>query len=225
MSRASLEQRIGHRFASAALRDEALTHRSYGTPHNERLEFLGDGVLGCVIAQELCARFPALSEGKLTRLRASLVRQESLQAIAQSLELAGYLRLGEGERQAASGVRSSILADSLEALFGAVFLDAGYAAARKSILHAYGDALGRLDPEHAGRDAKTRLQELAQGRKLRLPDYRVRAVSGAAHEQTFEIECELGELGVSATGSGSSRQRAEQKAAENLLSKIEGLGA
>jgi ribonuclease-3 len=219
-----LEQRIGHQFASNALRDEALTHRSYGTPHNERLEFLGDGVLGCVIAQELCARYPGLPEGKLTRLRASLVRQESLHAIAQSLGLSQYLKLGDGERKAVDEVRASILADSLEAVFGAVFLDGGYEAARSTILAAFGDALARLDPDSTGRDPKTRLQELAQGRHLRRPEYRVRSVSGAAHRQMFEVDCELDELGLSATGSGSSRQRAEQEAAKTLLDKIEGRG-
>ena len=217
-----LEQRIGHRFASSALRDEALTNRSHGTPHNERLEFLGDRVLGCVIAEELCARYPVLSEGQLTRLRASLVREESLHMIASSIGLADHLRLGEGERKAGEEVRASILADSLEALFGAVFVDGGYDAARRSILAAFADSLERLDPEHTGRDAKTRLQELAQGRGLRRPEYRVRAVSGAAHRQTFEVDCVLDDLGKAASGSGSSRQRAEQDAAGNLLGVIEG---
>ena len=215
-----LEKRLGHRFHSAAIVEQALTHRSFGSPHNERLEFLGDGVLGCVIAEELFARFPGLPEGKLTRLRASLVREESLAEIARGIDLARFLRLGDAALGQGVDVRSSILADALEALFGAAFVDGGYSAAKGAILIAFGDALARLDPELPGKDPKTRLQEYVQGRKFKLPEYRVAATKGAAHKQTFEVECKVVELKLSATGTGTSRQRAEQAAAGNLLALI-----
>ncbi len=215
-----LEKRLGHRFQNATLVEQALTHRSFGSPHNERLEFLGDGVLGCVIAEELFGRYPGLPEGKLTRLRASLVREESLAEIARGIDLAKFLRLGDAALGQGADVRSSILADALEALFGAAFVDAGYEAAKGAILLAFGDALSRLDPEQPGKDPKTRLQEHLQGRKFKLPEYRVAATKGAAHKQTFEVECKVAELKLAATGTGTSRQRAEQAAAENLLALI-----
>jgi ribonuclease III len=215
-----LEKRLGYRFRNAALLDQALTHRSHGSPNNERLEFLGDGVLGCVMAEELCRRFPGFSEGELTRLRADLVRQESLHEVADTLALQKYLRLGDSERAGGADVRPSILADALEALFGAVFLDGGYDAARKAILGAYAEALAKLDPQQLTKDAKTQLQELMQGKHRKLPEYRVVAVHGAAHRQSFDVECVVSGLGLSATGSGTSRQRAEQQAAENVLQKL-----
>lgn len=215
-----LEKRLGHRFRNATLVEQALTHRSFGSPHNERLEFLGDGVLGCVIAEELFGRYPGLPEGKLTRLRASLVREESLAEIARGIDLAKFLRLGDAALGQGADVRPSILADALEALFGAAFVDAGYEAAKGAILLAFGDALSRLDPEEPGKDPKTRLQEHLQGRKFKLPEYRVAATKGAAHKQTFEVECRVAELKLAATGTGTSRQRAEQAAAENLLALI-----
>ena len=161
MSRtARLEERLGHRFRHGELLEQALTHRSFGTPHNERLEFLGDGVLGCVIAEALLARFPQLSEGELSRMRASLVRQEALAAAAASLELAGYLRMGQGESARGGAQRPSILADALEALFGAVFLDGGYASARAAVLATLGGALAATDELTTAKDPKTRLQEV-----------------------------------------------------------------
>lgn len=221
MSRlALLEKRLGYRFRDRALVEQALTHRSFGSPHNERLEFLGDGVLGCVIAAELFARFPALPEGKLTRLRASLVREESLAELARAIDLAKFLRLGDAALGQSADVRPSILADALEALFGAAFVDGGYPAAQDAILAAFREALARLDPELPAKDPKTRLQEHLQGRKLRLPEYRVAATKGAAHRQTFEVECRVAELKLAATGSGTSRQRAEQEAAAALLALI-----
>lgn len=215
-----LEKRLGYRFQNAALVEQALTHRSFGSPHNERLEFLGDGVLGCVIAGELFARFPALPEGKLTRLRAGLVREESLAGLARAIDLAKFLRLGDAALGQGADVRSSILADAMEALFGAAFVDGGYAAAQSAILRAFGDALSQLDPELPSKDAKTRLQEYAQGRKFKLPEYRVAATRGAAHRQTFEVECRVAELALAASGTGTSRQRAEQAAAAKLLEQI-----
>lgn len=217
---ATLESRFGYRFRNAALLNQALTHRSYGSPHNERLEFLGDGVLGCVVAELLYSRFPSFSEGKLTRLRAGLVREESLCELGRKLELGKHLRLGEGELANAGGARPSILADAMEAVFGAVLLDGGFEAARASVLAVYGDALQSLDPKRTGKDAKTRLQEHLQGQHRPLPEYRVIATRGAAHLQTFEIECVVAEPGLRSTGSGSSRQRAEQQAAEAMLREL-----
>jgi len=217
---ATLESRLGYRFRNAALLDQALTHRSYGSPHNERLEFLGDGVLDCVVAELLYGRFPSLSEGQLTRLRAGLVREETLCGIARKLALGKHMRLGEGELASPGGPRSSILADAMEALFGAVLLDGGYDAARTAVLAVYGAALNELDPDQTGKDAKTRLQEYLQSRRHPLPEYRISATHGAAHIQTFEVECLVAELGLRSTGSGTSRQRAEQQAAEGMLREL-----
>jgi ribonuclease-3 len=166
---AALEERLGHRFSDARLLEQALTHRSRGADNNERLEFLGDGVLGCAVADELYARFPQLSEGKLTRLRGSLVREEALAEIGKALGMERLLRLGEGELAAGPEPRPSILADAVEAVLGAVFLDGGYAAARSAVLAVFGAHLDRLDPERPAKDAKTRLQELLQARYRRLP--------------------------------------------------------
>jgi ribonuclease III len=217
----ALETRLGHRFANPRLLEQALTHRSRGADNYERLEFLGDGVLGCAVADELYARYPQLSEGKLTRLRASLVREEALAEVARSLELGGHLRLGEGEVAAGPEPRASILADAVEAVLGAVFLDGGYEAARKAVLKAFGPLMERLDPERPAKDAKTRLQELLQARHRRLPQYRVVTVHGEAHRQSFEVECSVGELNLTAIGTGTSRQRAEQQAARAMLEKLE----
>jgi ribonuclease III len=218
---AALEKRLGHQFADPRLLEQALTHRSRGADNNERLEFLGDGVLGCAMADELYARFPQLSEGKLTRLRASLVREEALAEVAKTLGLGEFLRLGEGELAAGPEPRPSILADALEALLGAVFLDAGYDAARKTVLAAFGPLIGRLDPERPAKDAKTRLQEVLQAKHRRLPQYEVVAVTGEAHRQAFVVECSVAELDLRAKGSGTSRQRAEQQAAKAMLEKLE----
>jgi ribonuclease-3 len=218
---AALEKRLGHRFADTRLLEQALTHRSRGAENYERLEFLGDGVLGCAMAGELYARFPQLSEGKLTRLRASLVREEALAEVAKSLGIAEHLRLGEGELAAGPEPRTSILADAVEALLGAVFLDGGYEAARKAVLAAFGPLIERLDPERPAKDAKTRLQEILQAKHRRLPQYRVVATQGEAHKQSFEVECYVSELDLRVTGTGTSRQRAEQQAAKAMLERLE----
>ena len=216
MSRpAALEKRLGHRFTRLRLLEQALTHGSWGPENNERLEFLGDGVLGCAVADELVERFPGLSEGRLTQLRSRLVREESLAEIAGSLGLAEHLRIGVAQ------LRPSMLADALEAVFGAVFLDGGYPAARKAIMRAFGPALERLDPGDDARDAKTRLQEIVQARFKTTPRYRVTHSQGAAHEKVFDVECAVAELRITAAGRGSSRQRAEQDAARALLRQIE----
>jgi ribonuclease-3 len=212
--RAALEKRIGHRFTTPQLLEQALTHRSHGLDNNERLEFLGDGVLGCAVADELYARFPALSEGKLTRLRATLVREESLAGIGERIGLAEHLRVGKLQLQ------PSLVADAVEAVFGAIFLDAGYDAARKAVVEVFGEQLEALDPAQSAKDAKTELQELLQGRRLKLPEYHVVSVDGEAHKQSFQVECRVPDLDLRATGSGTSRQRAEQQAAQLVLQQI-----
>ena len=218
---ARLEERIGHRFVRAELLEQALTHRSFGSPHNERLEFLGDGVLGCAVAEALVERFPDLSEGELSRLRASLVREEALAAVAREIDLAGYLRMGQGESTSGGADRPSILADALEAVYGAVFLDAGYDSARHAVVNTLGAALDSAGEGGAAKDAKTSLQEALQARRQALPRYEVVATLGAAHRQTFEVECVLETLGLRARGSGSSRRSAEQKAAAALLRQLD----
>jgi ribonuclease-3 len=218
---AALEQRLGHRFADRSLLERALTHRSRGAENNERLEFLGDGVLGCAVAEELYRRFPDLSEGKLTRLRASVVREEALAQVAAGLGLGELLMRGEGELSNAPGPRQSMLADAMEAVFGAVFVDGGYAAARDTVLLALGPHIAGLDPNHVGKDPKTSLQERLQAEHRPLPEYRVRSVQGAAHQQSFEVECVLPDSGVRATGKGASRQKAEQNAAQEVLHQLD----
>jgi ribonuclease III len=216
-----LEARLGHRFNRAELLRQALTHRSFGTPNNERLEFLGDSVLGCVMAEVLLERFPALSEGALSQLRASLVRKEALARAGEALGLAEHLRLGQGEGGAGRAAAPSILADALEALYGAVFLDGGYASARQAVLATLRDALESIDARAGAKDAKTRLQEALQARRLGLPQYAVVATRGAAHEQTFEVECVVEHLGLRAQGRGGSRRAAEQQAAAAVLEQLE----
>jgi len=192
---------------------QALTHRSHSTLHNERLEFLGDGVLNCVIAALLYERFPNMPEGHLSRLRANLVNQESLSRIAMSLQLGGELRLGEGELKSGGFRRPSILADALEAVTGAIFLDGGYDAAATVLNRIFDPLLSELDPKTEGKDPKTLLQELLQGRRLALPQYTVVSVHGEAHEQQFHVECVIPELEIRTSGSGPSRRSAEQSAA------------
>lgn len=219
-STARLEERLQHVFRHRELLEQALTHRSYGASHNERLEFLGDGVLGCVVAESLLERFPQLSEGELSRLRASLVRKEALAAAAGDLGLAECLRLGQGESASGGAARPSILADALEALFGAVFLDGGYASARRAILAALGTALDAADERTTAKDPKTRLQEVLQARRHGLPRYEVVATRGAAHQQEFEVECVVDGVDMRARGSGTSRRAAEQQAAAALLGRL-----
>ena len=205
--------RLGYRFADPELLRRALTHRSFGATHNERLEFLGDSVVNCVVALELFEKFPQLAEGELSRLRASLVNQQALAAIAQRLEFGAQLRLGEGEVKSGGAKRPSILADAVEAVIGAAFLDGGFTAARRVTRTILGDALVTVDPATSGKDPKTVLQEYLQARKIALPQYAVVATSGEAHEQRFEVECLIRELGVRSRGEGTSRRGAEQEAA------------
>lgn len=214
MSRDALCRQLGHVFKQPHLLQCALTHRSHSQLHNERLEFLGDSVLNCVVAKHLFDAYPDLAEGDLSRLRSNLVNQQTLFTLAQQLNLGELLRLGEGERKSAGFRRPSILADALEAIFGAVFLDAGFAAAEQVILGLYVPFIARADVQSLGKDYKTLLQEYLQGRKLALPKYTVLAIRGEAHAQLFQIECEIGQLKLATHGEGSSRRSAEQAAAE-----------
>jgi len=205
--------RIGYRFNDPELLRRALTHRSYSTAHNERLEYLGDSVVNCVVALELFERFPRLDEGELSRLRANIVNQPSLAAAAQQFAFGEQLRLGEGELKSGGAHRPSILADSAEAVIGAVFLDGGFEAARQVVRTLLGNVLDTIDPATSGKDPKTLLQEHLQARKLALPQYAVVATRGEAHEQQFQVECTIPELGIRSLGEGASRRSAEQKAA------------
>lgn len=204
---------LGHLFRDPALLRQSLTHRSHSAPHNERLEFLGDAVLNCTVAALLYARFPQLAEGELSRLRASLVNQETLSRIATSLELGARLRLGEGELKSGGARRPSILADALEAVVGAIFLDGGFEPAARAVAETFGPVLQQLDPGTLGKDPKTQLQEYLQGRRLSLPQYNVVSVRGEAHEQQFQVECLVPELDIRTLGDGPSRRSAEQSAA------------
>ena len=213
MESGEFDRGIGHRFSDPELLRRALTHRSHSPAHNERLEYLGDSVLNCIVALELYLKFPALPEGELSRLRANLVNQQSLAAVAQQFAFGARLRLGEGEVRSGGARRPSILADAVEAVVGAAFLDGGFAAARNVVQVLLGTALGAIDPVVAGKDPKTLLQEHLQGRKLALPQYSVIATRGEAHEQQFQVECAIPELAIRSVGEGGSRRSAEQEAA------------
>jgi ribonuclease III len=218
---AELERRLGHTFANPDLAGQALTHRSFGTPHNERLEFLGDSLLNCAVATLLYERFGQLPEGDLSRLRAALVNQSSLSRVAAGLGLGERLRLGEGELKSGGFRRPSILADAVEALLGAVYLDAGFEAVRAVVERLMAERLQRTEDLPVAKDPKTALQEHLQGRKLQLPRYSVQRTEGEAHEQTFTVECRVDDLGLAASGMGASRRVAEQAAAESVLAQLE----
>jgi len=215
-----LEAALGHGFSRPELLRQALTHRSFGSPHNERLEFLGDAVLNCTVAGYLFEHFADLKEGELSRLRASLVRQETLADIALSLSLGDFLQLGEGELKSGGSQRPSILADALEAIIGSIYVDAGFDAARTVIELLLKPAMARIDPNDAGKDPKTDLQEILQGRHLPLPRYGLLAARGEAHVQEFEVECVIPDLDIRTTGTGSSRRIAEQQAAQRAIAAI-----
>ena len=220
MKHAVLCKQLGYQFVQPHLLQRALTHRSYSAAHNERLEFLGDSVLNCTIAKYLYDTFPDLPEGDLSRLRSNLVNQQTLATLAQQLNLGEHLLLGEGERKSAGHRRPSILADALEALFGAVWLDADFAAAEKVVLGLYVPFIAQADLQTLGKDAKTLLQEHLQGRKLALPQYNVAEIKGEAHAQTFVVSCEISQLGLTTRGEGASRRLAEQIAAEKAYQQI-----
>jgi ribonuclease-3 len=213
----ALQARLQHRFSNPQLLVRALTHRSFSADHNERLEFLGDSVLSLAVAALLYERLSALPEGDLSRVRANLVKQETLHQLAVGLGLSEVIRLGEGEARSGGSRRPSILADALEALIGAVHLDAGYVVAEAMVRRLF-DAV-QINPNMAAtaKDPKTELQEWLQGRHMQLPVYRVAATLGAAHKQTFDVECEIAELGVTQRGIGASRRAGEQAAAAAML--------
>jgi ribonuclease-3 len=208
---------LGHRFKDEDLLDLAFTHRSAGGGNNERLEFLGDAVLGMVIAEALYAAHPRADEGDLSRLRARLVRRETLEEVARELALGELLKLGPGELRSGGHRRGSILANSLEAVFGAVYLDAGWAASRDVILRLLGSRLAALAVSDDLRDPKTRLQEYLQGHGQPLPTYAVERISGSGHAQQFAVTCRLDVPGIEVRGEGPSRRAAEQQAAEQAL--------
>jgi ribonuclease-3 len=200
--------------------ETALTHRSAGSSNNERLEFLGDAILGFVIADEIYRQLGEADEGQLSRLRAGLVNRDSLADIARELDLGRYLNLGPGELRSGGQSRSSILADALEALFAAIYLDGGYPRAREFILHLFNDRLTELSQQSAGKDPKTRLQEYLQARKQELPSYEIEDVSGKQHDQIFTVRCTVVSLKAGALGRGGSRRKAEQAAADQILRSL-----
>jgi ribonuclease-3 len=214
---AALQERLQHRFRDARLLARALTHRSFSADHNERLEFLGDSVLNLAVSSLLFERLGSLPEGDLSRVRANLVKQDTLHRLALGLGLPDVIRLGEGEAKSGGHKRPSILADTLEAIIGAVHLDAGYETAEKLVHRLYRDVEITPGMSQAAKDPKTELQEWLQGRKMKLPVYRVASTLGAAHKQTFDVECEIAELGVVERGIGASRRAGEQAAAAAAL--------
>lgn len=217
-----ISRHLGYDFLSPGLLQQAFTHRSYGAPNNERLEFLGDSVLNCAIATKLYRQFPRLAEGDLSRLRASLVKEQTLAEIGVKLNLGDYLLLGEGELKSGGFRRPSILADALEAVIGAVYLDGGFDRAETVIATLFASLLQDIDPKAVAKDPKTRLQEYLQSRKLGLPQYEVVTVKGEAHEQEFEVECIIAGLGIRSFGAGHSRRSAEQSAAVSAYKQANG---
>ncbi len=217
-----LQQRLGHVFAQPGLLTRALTHRSFGAEHNERLEFLGDAVLNMAVSALLYQRFSGSDEGDLTRVRAHLVREESLHRAALGVGLPPVLRLSEGETRGGGAMRPSILADALEALIGAAFLDGGFDAAQQVVRRLFGELIAGTEIDSWSKDPKTELQEWLQARRLAVPSYRIAATRGQAHAQTFEVECLVASLGLAERGEGRSRRAAEQQAARRML---EGLKA
>jgi ribonuclease-3 len=216
-----LQTRIGYQFSQPDLLQQALTHRSFSATNNERLEFLGDSVLNFIIAHQLFNLFPDIPEGDLSRLRAKLVKESSLAEIAISLHLGDALKLGEGELKSAGWRRPSILADALEAIVGAVYLDGGFDAAQQVVALLYRDKLQTIDPTSIDKDAKSQLQEYLQSKKMDLPEYQVVSIEGEAHAQTFTVQCEIKKLKLTTTGVGTSRRVAEQQAAKLAMDKIQ----
>jgi ribonuclease-3 len=211
--KSQLEAALKYSFQRPDWLAQALTHRSFGTPNNERLEFLGDSVLNCSVARALYETFPGLPEGSLSRLRANLVRQETLAEIAMRLNLGEALRLGEGELKSGGSRRPSILADALESIFGAVFLDGGFDAATTVVRGLLDPLIAAIDPKASGKDPKTELQEILQSRRLPLPEYKLVNTVGCAHDQDFIVDCVMGNPKMSTRGQGKNRRAAEQEAA------------
>ena len=216
----ALQQRLGYRFTQSALLTRALTHRSAGADHNERLEFLGDAVLQTAISSLLYERFAGSDEGDLTRVRAHLVREDSLARVALAVGLPEVLRLSEGEARGGGALRPSILADALEALIGAAFLDGGYGSAQSLVQQLFGEIIAGTSVDSWSKDAKTELQEWLQARKLPVPAYRIVATRGQSHAQTFDVECAVPALGLAERGEGKSRRAAEQDAAQRMIAAL-----
>jgi len=219
-SREELCRQLGYEFSQPELLQRALTHRSFSPENNERLEFLGDSILGSVISRHLYITYPDLSEGELSRLRSNLVKEEALASFATSLELGKCLSLGEGERKSGGSRRSSMLADAMEAIFGAVLLDGGYTEAEKVILKLFVPYLEKVDLKTLGKDPKTLLQEHLQGKHIPLPIYQVIATQGVAHAQSFAVECSIPSLQIATRGEGTSRRNAEQQAAQEACRRL-----
>ncbi len=217
----ALQSRLGHVFADPALLVRAITHRSFGSDHNERLEFLGDAMLNLAVSSLLFDRFAGSDEGDLTRVRAHLVREESLHRAALVLELPAVVRLSDGEARAGGAQRASILADAVEALIGAIYIDGGYAPAVQLVRQLFGEVIIGTEADSWRKDAKTELQEFLQARRQPVPSYRILATRGQAHAQTFEVECAAPGLRAAATGEGRSRRSAEQEAARRLLARLQ----
>ena len=220
MNREVLCKQLGHKFAQPQLLQRALTHRSHSALHNERLEFLGDSVVNCVVAKHLHNTYPELPEGDLSRLRSNLVNQQTLYTLAQQLHLGDLLLLGEGERKSDGASRPSILADAMEALVGALFLDGGFEVAEAAVLSLYIPFIRQADVLTLGKDPKTLLQEYLQSHKLALPKYTVIATQGEAHAQVFQVGCAIAQLKMNTRGEGSSRRIAEQMAAEAAYNQL-----
>lgn len=216
----ALQARLGHQFGDTQLLSRAITHRSFGADHNERLEFLGDAVLNLAVSTLLFERFSGSDEGDLTRVRAHLVREESLHRAALTLGVSEVLRLSEGEARGGGALRPSMLADAVEALIGAIYLDGGFDRAVDLVRRLFGDLITGSEAENWRKDAKTELQEWLQARRLPVPTYRIVATRGQAHAQTFEVECASAALGLAEPGEGKSRRTAEQEAARRLLARL-----
>lgn len=220
MALSVFNKQLDYTFNNPKLLEQALTHRSYSGINNERLEFLGDGALNFIIAYQLYLRFTKLPEGDLSRLRAQMVKEATLSEIAFTLNLGDALKLGEGELKSAGWRRPSILADALEAIIGAVYLDGGYAAAEALVIKLYTNLLDNIDPKVIGKDSKSLLQEILQARKIDTPDYQVTAIEGEAHAQVFRVECVIAKLNLKTAGEGVSRRAAEQQAAQSALTEL-----
>ena len=214
-------KRLKYQFDDPSHLEQALTHRSAGNVNNERLEFLGDAILGMVVADWLYTRFESAAEGELSRLRAYLVKRETLAAIAAEIDLGEYLLMGVGEQRSGGQSRASTLADAFEALIAAVYLDKGLDQARKMIMRLFDSRLADLTIDFVDKDPKTKLQEYLQGKNLELPAYEIITVTGKQHAQQFEVRCRVSALGLEASGTGRSRRKAEQAAAEQLLKGLE----
>jgi len=215
-----LQRQLGYRFKDPELLRQALTHRSAGSRNNERLEFLGDAILGFEVAENLYRQHPGATEGELSRARAQLVKRETLAAAARRLDLGNYLVLGAGELRSGGQNRDSILSDAVEAIIAAVYMDSGIEAARRMVRTLLENEISNTRPQAQLKDSKTRLQELLQAKSLALPTYEVISIDGSAHDQSFSVRCRVEDLELEATGTGSSRRKAEQQAAATMLERI-----